>query len=169
MNTPLILTLTLDDGSFRYFNELRQQHFPAERNFLEAHLTLFHHLPGAEQLTIEQYLEEICQSQTVISLPVTEVKMIGRGVAFRLESEALLALHQRLATHWHTWLTPQDRQKLWPHVTVQNKVSPPQARKLQALLSQDFEPFTARGEGLTLWAYQNGPWEHLRTFRFASA
>ncbi len=166
MNTPLILTLTLDAGSFHYFNALRQQHFPAERNFLEAHLTLFHHLPGAEQAAIEQYLNELCELQAVIALPVTEVKMIGRGVAFRIESEALVQLHHRLAMHWQTWLTPQDRQKLWPHVTVQNKVSPAQARALQALLSKDFAPFTARGEGFTLWAYQGGPWQWLRTFRF---
>ncbi|WP_204248378.1 hypothetical protein [Hymenobacter sp. PAMC 26628] len=43
---PLILTLALDTDSQAYFDELRRQHFPAKINYLAAHVTLFHHLPG---------------------------------------------------------------------------------------------------------------------------
>ena len=45
---PLILTLTLDEATQAYFNDLRRQHFPPNINYLAAHLTLFHHLPGAD-------------------------------------------------------------------------------------------------------------------------
>ena len=43
---PLILTLALDADSQAHFDALRKQHFPPAINYLAAHLTLFHHLPG---------------------------------------------------------------------------------------------------------------------------
>ncbi|WP_208644854.1 2'-5' RNA ligase family protein [Mucilaginibacter kameinonensis] len=42
----LILTLRLDEESQAFFDEMRKRHFPQERNFLKAHLTLFHQLPS---------------------------------------------------------------------------------------------------------------------------
>lgn len=165
-DTPLILTLALDEASFRFFNQLRQEHFPAERNYLKAHLTLFHHLPGAERNTITKYLTEVSQSQSPLSLAVSEVRSIGSGVAYRLVSQELQGLHRRLSRSWQAWLTPQDQQTLWPHVTVQNKVSKQEAQDIYQQLSDAFEPFTATGTGLQLWEYQNGPWELLEVFDF---
>ena len=43
---PLILTLELDERSFAFFGAQRRRYFPPERNFIPAHLTLFHALPG---------------------------------------------------------------------------------------------------------------------------
>src|SRR5687768_4540855 len=43
---PLVLTLEMDGESFRRLNELRSRFFPPERNFVPAHVTLFHRLPG---------------------------------------------------------------------------------------------------------------------------
>jgi len=42
---PLILTLKLDEESQAFFDKQRALYFPPERNFLKAHLTLFHQLP----------------------------------------------------------------------------------------------------------------------------
>lgn len=163
---PLVLTLALDENAQTFFNRLREQHFPAERNYLQAHLTLFHHLPGEESEAIKTHLYEVAAANDTLPLSVTEVKMIGRGVAYKLENEELMKLHRQLSRRWQEWLTPQDQQKLWPHITVQNKVDPAKARALHRKLSVDFEPFTAYGTGLKLWAYQNGPWEWLQTFDF---
>lgn len=163
---PLILTLALDEAAFLFFNQLRQEHFPAERNYLKAHLTLFHHLPGAEQSTITKHLEQVSQDQPPLSLAVSEVRSIGSGVAYRLVSQELQDLHHRLSWEWQAWLTPQDQQTLWPHVTVQNKVSKQKAQALYQQLSNAFEPFTATGIGLQLWEYQGGPWELLAVFDF---
>ena len=164
---PLILTLALDEAAFHFFNQLRQEHFPAERNYLKAHLTLFHHLPGAEQSTITQYLTEVSQDQPPLSLAVSEVRSLGSGVAYRLVSQELQDLHRRLSEKWQAWLTPQDQQTLWPHVTVQNKVSKQEAQALYQQLNNAFEPFTATGTGLQLWEYQAGPWELLEVFDFS--
>lgn len=166
LSEPLILTLQLDAESSRFFGEQRRLYFPKERNFLEAHLTLFHHLPPQHLEEIQQEITALCQKQERILLEVTEVRLMGRGVAYKLESDVLQQLHRHLQLQWQPWLTPQDRQKLWPHVTVQNKVAPAQAKELRQHLTATFEPFTAIGVGLQLWAYQGGPWQWLSSYPF---
>ena len=42
MSAPLIVTLLLEDAAQERFDRLRAAHFPAERNHLAAHVTLFH-------------------------------------------------------------------------------------------------------------------------------
>jgi 2'-5' RNA ligase len=164
---PLILTLTLDGASQAYFNGLRQRHFPPERNHLAAHLTLFHHLPGTQAADIAGRLLLLAAQQVPLPLQVTGLRFLGMGVAFKLENPGLRHLHQALQTEWHEWLTSQDQQKLQPHVTVQNKVTPTQARHLFVDLLRTFEPFGATGTGLHLWAYRGGPWESVQQFSFA--
>ncbi|TGE18381.1 2'-5' RNA ligase family protein [Hymenobacter elongatus] len=163
---PLILTLGLDEASTHFFNELRQRHFPPERNFLAAHLTLFHHLPGSQQAPIEQVLAASGKVQPPLALHVAGVQFLGQGVAYGLKSEALETLHQDLQRQWWPQLTPQDQQRRRPHVTVQNKVRPEVARALHEELTASFVPFEAMGTAFHLWAYRNGPWEWLRTFPF---
>jgi 2'-5' RNA ligase len=163
---PLILTLALDADSQCFFDALRQQHFPPERNFLQAHLTLFHHLPGSDYAPICQTLADLAATEAPLPLAVTGLRFLGRGVAYSLENNRLQALHQQLQATWQPSLTPQDQQKLKPHVTVQNKVDPAVARSLHQQLATDFQPFEATGTGLQLWAYRGGPWEALQTFAF---
>lgn len=163
---PLILTLALDPTSQAFFDDQRRAHFPPERNHLAAHLTLFHALPGAEVAAIETTLADVCAAQELLDLPVRGVQFLGRGVAYTLDSVELRALHHRLQSAWRTWLTPQDRQPLRPHVTVQNKVEPVVARALFAQLEAGFVPFRALGMGLQLWTYRGGPWDARASWGF---
>lgn len=163
---PLILSLSMDEDSQAFFDQLRKRYFPPERNYLNTHLTLFHHLPGEEIRNIQKQLQEISTATSVFSLEVTKVKMMGRGVAYQLESETLMKTQKQLARQWQKWLTPQDSQKLWPHITVQNKVTPDKAKTLYEKLSDSFKPFTAYGTGFHLWTYKNGPWELRDEFSF---
>ncbi|OGX84533.1 hypothetical protein BEN47_16070 [Hymenobacter lapidarius] len=163
---PLVLTLTLDDAAHTYFNALRRQHFPPKINYLAAHLTLFHHLPGAELAAVCRELEACCQEMEPLPLQVSGLRSLGRGVAFTLQHPELLALHRQLQQRFAAHLTPQDQQKLQPHITVQNKVDPAVARQLLTDLQADFAPFCAVGTGLHLWAYRGGPWESVRRFQF---
>jgi 2'-5' RNA ligase len=156
---PLILTLRLDEHSFAFFNEQRRRYFPPERNFIPAHLTLFHHLPGESLTTIQQDITACVMPQQPFSLDVTGLRSLGRGVAYVLQSEELTAMRRRLALQWNDWLKPQDRQKHQPHVTVQNKVHPTDARRLLDELTAGFQPFHATGIGLDQWWYRAGPWE----------
>ena len=165
---PLILSLALDDATQTYFNALRRQHFPVRINYLAAHLTLFHHLPGAEVKTVCARLHELCCDQPPLPLAITGLRSLGRGVAFTLKNNQLLGLHRQLQEAFAPWLTPQDQQQLQPHVTIQNKVEPAEARQLLTDLQADFTPFWAVGTGLHLWAYRQGPWESLATFPFGA-
>lgn len=163
---PLILTLALNEEAETFFNKLRQQHFPAARNFLQAHLTLFHNLPHNPELF--ETLIALCRQQPFFTLQAAAVVSIGCGVAYKIESEVLQQVHKRLQQQWQPWLIPQDKQTLWPHITVQNKVAPQTAKTVLQELQNGFTPFAVRGVGLRLWKYLGGPWELHETFSFIS-
>lgn len=163
---PLILTLEMDGASQEMFGELRDRHFPPERNVVPAHLSLFNQLPGARESSISSDLEEVCRRQEPVVLVATGLLFLGKGVAYRLESPGLATVRETLTERWKPWLGPQDRQGFRPHVTVQNKVSPERARSLHDQLSRTFSRFEVRGEGLLLWRYLGGPWEAAGEFPF---
>ena len=163
---PLILTLKIDAESFAFFDALRKKHFPAERNFLAAHITMFHNLPGRQKEKIEADLIELCDWRDSFPLHFPKLRFLGRGAAFEIESSELIHLREQLKNRWNEWLTNQDRQKFKPHITVQNKVAPEIARSLFDELSADWSPRTGAGIGLQLWHYLNGPWKLAAEFSF---
>lgn len=166
---PLILTLQLDAAAQARFDAERAAHFPAKRNYLAAHLTLFHHLPGEAIDAIDARLRAVGTGRCSFPLEVLGPWMMGRGVAYRLRSPALVELHAGLAKAWWDWLTPQDRQSLRPHITIQNKVDAGEARALHARLQAGFVPFEVKGIGLRLWHYQGGPWAPAAGYQFQDA
>ena len=157
-DAPLIVTLALHADDQARFERLRRLHFPAGRNMIPAHVTLFHHLPGQEIEAVWDAIEARC-TMPPFSVTVPGLRFLGRGVAYALESSELTALRAGLAREWDGWLTPQDRQGWRPHVTIQNKAPPEEARALHANLQAAFAPFAVRAEGLDLWRYLGGPWE----------
>lgn len=163
---PLILTLKFDQKTFDRFNQLRQQYFPPERNFLPAHITLFHALPGEQKISIQQTLHAICSRTPVCSLAFPQVRSLGQGVAIAVECPELIQLHQQLAQTWQNWLSRQDQQRYKPHITIQNKVTPEAAQQLHRQLAESWQPLQGCGEGLLLWYYQGGPWELAQEFAF---
>jgi 2'-5' RNA ligase len=163
---PLILTLKMDDLSQERFDRLREEHFPKERNFIPAHLTLFHKLPGDREAEIAATLEGLCRRLEPFSLTATGLVFMGRGVGYRLESPKLPAARKELAEEWWPWLGAQDRKGFRPHVTVQNKVRPEEARALHRRLEETFVPFEVGAEGLLLWRYLGGPWEPVGSYGF---
>ena len=163
---PLILALKMDAASQEHFDRLREAHFPPERNYLRAHLTLFHALPGEHAQSIASDLQEVCRSRGPIILEATGLRFLGKGVAYDLRSPEFVALRRELANHWAHWLSRQDSHRIKPHVTVQNKVSPKRARALYNELQTSFIPFQVTGEGLSLWRYLGGPWELAGSFTF---
>jgi 2'-5' RNA ligase len=165
---PLILSLHLDAESFARFDALRKRHFPPALNKIPAHVTVFHHLPGKAEAEIAHELRSACAGTPVLPVRVTGLKSMGRGVAYQLASSELSALRARLAARWAPWLNRQDQQAWRPHVTVQNKVEPEQARALLEHLSRGFQPYDVRAEGLLLWRYRGGPWEAAGAFPFSA-
>lgn len=166
---PLIVTIEMDATAQAFFDDLRRRHFPPGRNQLAAHVTLFHRLPGSEVTRLRNDLRRVCERQETATLAVTGLRSLGRGVAFVLEGERLVCLRAELARRWSDWLTPQDRAPFRPHVTVQNKVAPTEARALLEALQTEFVPFTVEGRALALWRYRGGPWEGAGRFPFAAS
>ncbi len=164
---PLILTLALDAAAQARFDRQRRQHFPPKRNVLDAHLTLFHALDGEQEAAI---LADIRAAvEPAFPIEVSGLRSLGRGVAYTLASDRLLALRGRLAKAWAPMLTAQDRQRFTPHITIQNKVSADEARALLAVLQAAFAPFQAMATGLALWRYLGGPWQAVETVVFSEA
>jgi 2'-5' RNA ligase len=151
---PFIVTLKLDPATFARLGTLRRAHFPAHLNLIPAHVSLFHKLEGE----VERPLR-LAARRTAIRLSFTGYRLMGRGVCLKVESPELMTLRRDLAATFADQLTPQDRQGYGPHVTIQNKVTPEEARRLRDRLAEDFTPFDGVGEGLLLWRYLGGPWE----------
>jgi 2'-5' RNA ligase len=166
MDAPLILTLLLDDASQAFFDSARKRWFPPKLNFIRAHVTLCHHLPGDQLEPIRDHLALVCARQKTAEVSVTGVRSLGRGVAYCLRAPEIEALRAVLAARWRDELTVQDRQGWRPHVTVQNKVTPAQARDLLGEVSRAFVPFSVTATGLALWWYRGGPWESAATVPF---
>jgi 2'-5' RNA ligase len=163
---PLILTAKMEASAYRFFQTLRDRHFPPERNVVPAHLTLFHHLPGTEADAIVERLKMIARGTRAPRVEVAGLRSLGKGVAYDLRSPALEEIRDELAHAWDTLLIPQDQAGFRPHVTVQNKVEPREAKALLAELSRDFRPWSFLVDGFQLWRYLDGPWEPVGETRF---
>ena len=162
---PIIVSALLDPESFAWLDGLRRAHFPAERNHLDAHLTLFHALPPSLEPELRRRLASLTRGRP-LAAEASGFVGLGRGVAVRIVSPPLVALREELAEAFHGVLTPQDAAGWRPHVTVQNKVSPAEARDLLALLSGGFRRRRMEIVGLAAWWYRGGPWEPLARFPF---
>jgi 2'-5' RNA ligase superfamily len=169
VRAPLILTAALDAPAQRRLDALRRAHFPPERNYLDAHVTLFHAVPGVEEHAVTAAVADVAKTQVAPSVELTGVRLLGRGVAVVLASPELAAIRTRLRAAWLHWLSPQDRGKNDLHVTVQNKVSPEAARALHAELTAGFVRESTRAVALELWRYRGGPWEAAARFPFGGA
>lgn len=166
MAYSLIVTLELEEKARTYFTALRQQYFPAHRNYLDAHLTLFYRLPSEESV-IREALPRFAQ-RPALQLEVSGVVNFGAGVAFTITSAALQQMHVEMQQAFAPWLVRQDRQPLRPHITIQNKVTAFKAQQLQAGLMADFSPHKITAIGINTWYYIGGPWKPAVFYPFSS-
>ncbi len=166
-DAPLILTARLDDVSFAHFQAMRQRHFPPARNHIPAHLTLFHHLPGDRIGWIAQELDRVARDSAPMTGRVSGLRFLGKGVAYDLDCPEIERLRAQLSGIFADHLTPQDRQRIRPHVTIQNKAAPADARRLYDDLSAGFQAFPFTATGFLLWRYRGGPWDAAGAFPFA--
>jgi hypothetical protein len=144
---------------------LRWAHYPAERNRVPAHLTLFHHLPPSVEGEVGRRLADY-SATAAPAAAIAGILDLGGGTALRVESEGLEDIRYDLALALRGLLTPQDMAPWRPHVTIQNKVEPKEAKALQARLRAGFERRPLAIRGLALWRYLDGPWEPVKRWTF---
>lgn len=164
-NAPIIVSALFGADDFAWLNGLRRQHFPATRNHLDAHLTLFHHLPPSVEHELKHRLADLTRGSPPSAVARGLINL-GRGVAIGVHSPGLAEMRSELASAFSDLLTPQDAAGWRPHVTIQNKVQPHEARELHALLARQFSPRPIGISGLVAWWYRGGPWELLSKHPF---
>jgi 2'-5' RNA ligase len=163
---PIIVTLQLDAETHEWLTEQRSRYFPAGINYLDAHLTLFHNLPGRELAQVIETCARTAATTAPFDVSMPGLMKLGRGVAYKVLAPELARLRALLAEAFEPWLVKQDRQGFRPHVTIQNKVAPHEAAALFDHLSTSYTPRTARAEGLQLWHYDGGPWRPICAIAF---
>ena len=162
---PLIVTALFGPGDDGWLQQLRQMHYPAGRNQVPAHLTLFHQLPPSLAPELSGRLASAADAPPPPAT-ITGIMNLGQGTAFRVESDALAAIRDDLADAFHGVLMPRDQAPWHSHITIQNKVEPRLARALQQQLGAIFEPRALQIRALASWRYLDGPWERLKVHSF---
>ena len=165
-DAPFILTADLPPDLHSWATGLRTRFFPPERNYLEAHVTMFHALPAPYHAEIDGLLKRTARYDPDIPARITGISSLGRGTAIAIDSPMLMSVREGIVDSLHDVLTAQDRHKPRFHITVQNKVSSEEAKRVQAILRDQVEPRDFWFPSMTLHRYLGGPWERVKTYRF---
>jgi hypothetical protein len=166
MTAPIIITADMGKADQAWANGLRRAHFPAERNHVDAHITLFHHLPPSHLPEIKSRLAALVQDYPAPVAFLGDIMLLGKAVAFRVDSPEMLSMREALADSFRGLLIPQDQATPKLHITVQNKVEMPVAKALHAHLLDNFRPRPLAISGLSAHYYRGGPWEHIGRWSF---
>lgn len=126
---------------------------------------MFHALPPSLEEEARRTLARAARRPPPVAM-VVGLMDLGGGVAFRIVSDDLDELRQELAGAFHGALGAQDSGGWRPHVTIQNKAPPRQARALLTAMESDFRPRPLAIRGLGLHRYLGGPWETLGSWSF---
>ena len=162
---PIIVTALLGADDAAWLSALRRAHFPPDRNHLQAHLTMFHHIPADSLDQLRQSLTAVTKAQPPPAT-ITAPMPLGHGVALRVSCDPLISIRRHLAHQFDGRLTPQDKAGWRPHITVQNKVDTAAAQKLLEELQKEQWPRPLVVAGLAAWWYRGGPWELIEEFKF---
>ena len=165
MAGSLILTAEIGRADHAWLDQLRRAHYPADRNRVPAHLTIFHALPPSAEGEVRSTLSRLAADRPP-QASLEGLMDLGGGVAFRVVSVELDAIRWELVAHFKGLLGAQDSGGWRPHITIQNKVAPKQSRALIARLQAGFHPRPLAISGLGLHRYLGGPWEKLALFSF---
>nr|POE47227.1 hypothetical protein CFP56_00559 [Quercus suber] len=174
--TVYVLTLLTDAPHHARMTGFRKQYFPSHLNKLDAHLTLFHALPGSKlAASIVPVLEQVAQETVPFEIHATRPFRLKKGIAIavpKTRGGAQAAdVHARLLERWERerWLSEQDAQRGGGnvHYTLMNKADD------EALVEKAFEEVkgfwktdVGVAQGLGLWRYERGWWKWERGFDF---
>lgn len=166
MAQPFIVTAELPVDIFSWANGLRTEHFPPERNWLKAHVTLFHAFAPSLRAELMGMLGRIAAEYAPPKARIDGPMNLGRGTALAIRSEGMLAIRREIADHFRGALTAQDSHEPRLHITIQNKVTAQEAKTLQADLGPYIRPRDFAFTGLGLHLYLNPHWEEQKVWPF---
>ncbi|MFA7587899.1 MAG: 2'-5' RNA ligase family protein [Novosphingobium sp.] len=170
---PILVIAGLPPEIFAWADRLRRAHYPPERNRLAAHVTLLHGLPGSAEGEVHRLLASAAARTIPPDARITGIMDLGGGTAFAVESPTMMALHAELAECLHGLIQPRDARTPRLHITIQNKVSHAEAKRLQAELAQALSPSLAtkrfRFTGLSTHRWDGEAWVFERHHAFRAA
>jgi hypothetical protein len=165
MAGALIVTAEIAQGDYSWLEGLRRAHYPADRNQVPVHLTIFHALPPSAETELCGRIARIVRRPPPAAV-VAGLIDLGGGVAFRIVSPELDRMRHELADGLHGLLGAQDNGGWRPHVTIQNKVAPKVARALKESLERQFRERPLAISGIGVHRYLGGPWEGVAVYPF---
>lgn len=169
-----VLTLLTDRAHNDRMTALRIKYFPKHLNKLDAHLTLFHALPGSKlESSILPLLEDVAARTSPFrvraDVPFRMKKGFAVGIAEGEGGVQGKRLHGVIQGPWKKegWLSTQDAGGCRLHYTLMNKVDDGGAVEVAyGELLEQFKGDAGMVEGLALWRYDRGFWKWDRKFAF---
>ena len=158
--------------------DVRNKYFPKKLNKLEAHLTLFHALPGSRlDDTVLPVIQQVASQTCPFGITAASPFRLGkRGIAIGVPHEQggskARAVRNQLQAAWKKegFLSQQDAGRsgrTFPHYTVMNKVDDEmEVQRALEELRQQFVADPGIVEGLGLFKYSRGRWQWIEEFKF---
>ena len=166
MPAPFIVTAELPGDVLAWADGLRRDHYPTERNKLAAHVTLFHSFAPSLREELLRVLKRLAGEYAPPESLIDSLMPLGTGTALAIRSPGMLVIREHIAEMFHGALTAQDSHAPRLHITIQNKVTPREAKALQLELSVTLEPRAFAFAGLGLHLYCETHWDSLGRWPF---
>jgi hypothetical protein len=166
IRAPLIVLALLPPSVQARLDALRRAHYPADRNRVPAHCTLFHAVPGMVADELVQELAALAHGHAPPLARIDRVIDLDGGTALMVDSPGLVVLRAHLSDRFHGLLSGGDAVPPRFHVTVQNKVPPRQARMLQADLARTWIAIDTTIAGLAVHRVIDGLWHPVGSASF---
>ena len=169
-----ILTFLTDRKHHQTMTNLRTKYFPPRLNHLDAHLTLFHALPGSKlEGAIIPVLEDAAKSTAPFQIQAATPFRLKRGIAIGVPKPQggtrAKSIHSQLQNEWRGFLSDQDAGGFAAHYTIMNKVD--EAAEVDRAFHEvesSWRPARGSIEGFQLWLYEKGRWVWQQDFPFQS-
>lgn len=171
-NYVYVLTLLTDPTHHQTLTSLRNRYFPSFLNKLEAHITLFHALPGSKlDSAIVPTLSEIASSTPKFPIRAADPFRLRKGIAIGVPKgkggDQARDVHARLRKAWMEFLSEQDAGGFRAHYTIMNKVDDEvKVQKAYREVESEWVGCDGTVEGLSLFRYDRGYWVLERNFEF---
>lgn len=167
-----VLTLLTDTKHHRTLTETRKKYFPPRLNKLEAHITLFHALPGSKlEESIKPTLREVSNKTTQFHILAATPFRLNKGIAIGMPKsqggDDARQVHGQLKGAWREFLSSQDAGGFAAHYTIMNKVDDEkEVQKAFEQVQDEWRGCHGTVLGLSLFKYDRGHWVHEEDFKF---
>lgn len=153
---------------------MRKKYFPPRINKLDAHLTLFHALPGSKlQSDILPVLISVASNTTSFRVHAAQPFRMKKGIAISVPKheggQQAQQIHKALQRPWLEagFLSEQDQGGCRVHYTIMNKVDDEgEVAKAMKEVEESWPGNWGTVDGLGLWRYAKGFWRWEKAFTF---